>query len=355
MSSRVSATIVFRTMFGPAIDWLEPTARNSNLLPVKANGLVRLRSPASRGSFGRTETPIFIVAALLADLGAALFDLLEDVLELVAQEDRDDGRRGLVGAQPVVVAGDGDGHPQQVAVLVRRPDDGRAGRQELGVLVRRVAGLSRFSPWSSAIDQLLCLPEPLMPANGFSCSRQAGRSGRPRASSISMTSMLWSVARLAFSKIGAISYWRGRDFVVPGLDRHAQLEQLGLGLEHAGQDAFGDGAEVVVFQLLALRRLGAEEGAAGVDQVGPGEVEVLVDQEVFLLGADGGEDAAGRLMPKSLRTRRACLERASIERSSGVFLSRASPVQEQKAVGMHSVVPLGFSRMNAGLVGSQAV
>ena len=33
-------------------------------------------------------------------------------------------------------------------------------------------GLSRFSPVSVAIDQLLCLPEPLMPANGFSCSRQ---------------------------------------------------------------------------------------------------------------------------------------------------------------------------------------
>ena len=44
-----------------------------------------------------------------------------------------------------------------------------------------------------------------------------------------------------------------------------------------------------------------------------------------------------------------------MERSSGVFLSSASPVQEQKAVGMQSVVPLGFSRMNAGLVGSHAV
>ena len=53
--------------------------------------------------------------------------------------------------------------------------------------------------------------------------------------------------------------------------------------------------------------------------------------------------------------RTACLERASIDRSSGVFLSRASPVQEQKAVGMQRVVPLGLSRMKAGLVGSQAV
>src|SRR4029077_5376049 len=51
----------------------------------------------------------------------------------------------------------------------------------------------------------------------------------------------------------------------------------------------------------------------------------------------------------------ACFERASIERSRGVFLSSASPVQEQNAVGIQRVVPLGLSMMNAGLVGSQAV
>ena len=31
-------------------------------------------------------------------------------------------------------------------------------------------GSSRFSPLSVPIDQLLCLPEPLTPAKGFSCS-----------------------------------------------------------------------------------------------------------------------------------------------------------------------------------------
>ena len=33
-------------------------------------------------------------------------------------------------------------------------------------------GSSRLGPVSVPIDQLLCLPEPLTPANGFSCSRQ---------------------------------------------------------------------------------------------------------------------------------------------------------------------------------------
>ena len=59
--------------------------------------------------------------------------------------------------------------------------------------------------------------------------------------------------------------------------------------------------------------------------------------------------------PNSFSMRTACFESASIERSRGVFLSSASPVHEQKAVGMQRVVPLGFSRMKAGLVGSQAV
>ena len=56
-SSIDSATIVLSTVFGSAGDWLEPSARNSNLLPVKANGLVRLRSPPCNGSGGSTGVP----------------------------------------------------------------------------------------------------------------------------------------------------------------------------------------------------------------------------------------------------------------------------------------------------------
>ena len=59
--------------------------------------------------------------------------------------------------------------------------------------------------------------------------------------------------------------------------------------------------------------------------------------------------------PKSLRTLRACVSSAWVDRRTGVFLSRASPVHDTKAVGMARVVPLGFSMMKAGLVTSHAV
>ena len=81
------------------------------------------------------------------------------------------------------------------------------------------------------------------------------------------------------------------DLVVAGLHRDAELAQLGLGVEHAGEDPLGDRAEVVVVELVALRRLGAEQRAARGHQVGALEEVLLVDQEVLLLGADGGEDA----------------------------------------------------------------
>ena len=59
--------------------------------------------------------------------------------------------------------------------------------------------------------------------------------------------------------------------------------------------------------------------------------------------------------PSSRSAFTAAWDSASIERSSGIFPSSASPVQLAKAVGIASSVPFGFSRMKAGLVGSQAV
>jgi hypothetical protein len=53
---------VFIAIIAPAIDWLDPTARNSKRLPVNANGLVRFRSPASFGMIGSESTPTFSVS-----------------------------------------------------------------------------------------------------------------------------------------------------------------------------------------------------------------------------------------------------------------------------------------------------
>ena len=50
--------MVLRIVTGPAMDCEEPGMRNSNLLPVKATGEVRLRSVVSCGMAGSTSTPM---------------------------------------------------------------------------------------------------------------------------------------------------------------------------------------------------------------------------------------------------------------------------------------------------------
>ena len=62
---RESAIMALSAVMEPAADWLEPTARNSKRLPVKATGLVRLRSPGSVGRGGRVSTPTFMTRPLL--------------------------------------------------------------------------------------------------------------------------------------------------------------------------------------------------------------------------------------------------------------------------------------------------
>ena len=157
-------------------------------------------------------------------------------------------------------------------------------------------GSSRLVPVSVPIDQLLCLPEPLTPANGFSCSRQT----QPVAAGDAFQHLHHQLLVIG-ADVRVLEHRRDlvlgrRHLVVAGLDRDAELAHLQLGLQHAGEHPLGDRAEVVVVELVALGRLGAEQGAAGGDQVGALEEVLLVDQEVLLLGADRGEDALALLV-----------------------------------------------------------
>ena len=57
-SQNASATIALMVVVGLPMESEEPTIRNSNLFPVKANGEVRFLSVASIGRSGTVETPV---------------------------------------------------------------------------------------------------------------------------------------------------------------------------------------------------------------------------------------------------------------------------------------------------------
>src|SRR3954470_5250578 len=146
----------------------EPTARNSNLLPVNANGDVRLRSPASFGSGGRTLTPVWNMPPCLDDL-APPFSICSKTslscsprkIEMIAGGASLAPRRWSLWADAI------DRRRISLYLATARITAAQNTRN-CALSCGLSPGFSRFSPVSLDIDQLLCLPEPLMPANGFS-------------------------------------------------------------------------------------------------------------------------------------------------------------------------------------------
>lgn len=116
------------------------------------------------------------------------------------------------------------------------------------------------------------------------------------------------------------------DLVVLGLGINAEFPQFFIELLHIGSDTGAEICEVLVVELLPLGGLCAKEGTSGQDEVLTLVPHLLIDEEVLLLGADGGGDTGHALIAKELQKRTATLERASMERRRGVFLSSTSPV-----------------------------
>src|ERR1700680_3208966 len=189
--------------------WLADTARNSNLLPVNANGLVRLRSPASLGSLGSTLTPISMKPPCLVDFAPPFssWSIMSDSWS-PRNTDMMAGGASLAPSRWSLAAPHTDTRSNSGYLATARITAQQKTRNwalSCGVS----PGLSRFSPRSVDIDQLLCLPEPLMPANGFSWNSVTRPYFGAMRRMTSIVSCWWSVARLHSSKMGASSYWLG--------------------------------------------------------------------------------------------------------------------------------------------------
>jgi hypothetical protein len=192
--------------------------------------------------------------ALLRGLALARGDLAEGALELGAEEDRDDRRRRLVGPEAVVLAHVGHGGAQERLVLVDRLDDRGAEEQEHRVRLRRVARVQEVDPGVRAHGPVVVLARAVDAGEGLLVQE----ADEPVAAG-DVLHDLHGQLLVVRADVGVLEdrrdlVLRRRHLVVAGLDRHAELEELLLRLEHAGQHALGDGPEVVLVELVALRR-----------------------------------------------------------------------------------------------------
>jgi hypothetical protein len=193
----------------------------------------------------------------------------------------------------VIVAGVRDAHAQQALRDVDRADHGAAEEQELHVRVRRITRVEQV-----VAEVVAHAPVQVLAGAVDARERLLMHQAREAVFRRHPLHRLHRHHLVIGGDVGAFEHWRhfvlgGRHFVMARLDRHADFVELRFAFRHEGEDALGDGSEVLIFELLALRRTGAEQGAAGVEQVRAREIEVAVDQEVFLLGPAGGGDATG--------------------------------------------------------------
>ena len=214
-------------------------------------------------------------------------DGVDDGFQLLAHEDGDDGRRCLVGAQTVIVAGGRDGGTEQVGVLIHGLDDGGEEDKELQVLHRGVTGVQQVLV-RGAHGPVVVLAAAVDAFEGLLMLQTDQTVLRS-----DLLHQLHGQQVVVDGDIGGVEdggqlMLAGSDLVVLGLGRNTQLPQLFVQFLHERGNFGADDAEVVLFQLLTLGRGSAEQSAAGQDQVLTCLVVFLLDEEVLLLRADGG-------------------------------------------------------------------
>ena len=189
--------MVLRATLGPVTDWLEPSIRNSNLLPVKARGEVRFRSVVSWGMWGSMSTPMDRVFLLWSTYSVPW--MMASTMAVSSSPRKMERMAGGASWAPRRWSLPGLATVQRSSSWYSSTPLMKAVRKRrnrafwLGV----EPGLKRLRPVSVLRDQLSCLPEPLTPAKGFSWSRHTILCRPATFFMISMVSWLWSQAVLA--------------------------------------------------------------------------------------------------------------------------------------------------------------
>src|SRR6185312_1886521 len=143
----------------------EPTARNSNLLPVNAKGDVRLRSVLSFNICGTLGMPchseassfIFLLILEVSISSRTSLNRLPKKMDIIAGGASFAPSRWSLFTEAIDALNKSACSYTALMVFTKKA---RNIRLFLGVL----PGDSKFLPVSVIIDQLLCLPEPLIPA-----------------------------------------------------------------------------------------------------------------------------------------------------------------------------------------------
>ena len=260
-------------------------------------------------------------------IGAVRFDGLQHCRKFFPEEHGHDGRGRLVGAKAVVVSGRGHAHAQQALILVHGLDDGDQKEQELGVFIGRFARAQQVDPLVGRHGPVVVLAAAIDAGKGLFMQQadQIVLSGHLLHDLHGQLVVVGGDVRRGKNRCQFVL--AGGDLVMLGLGIDAELPELLVQLFHEGLDPRLDGAEIVIVQLLAFRRHGAEERAAGINQVPALEVHVPVHKEILLLRTDIRDDLLDIRMAEQLQDAHGLpVQGLHAAQQRRLFIQRLAPV-----------------------------
>ena len=177
---------------------LDPTIRNSNLFPVNANGDVLFLSVASFESSGSVLTPVSsfppfrlcVASPVLISWSTTSSSCSPRKMEIIA------GGASFAPSLWSFPGSAADSLSRSACTFTAFRMQASTRRNcvfSWGVL----PGSRRLIPSSVVMDQLLCLPEPFTPANGFSWSRHFIPCWHATLFNVCIVSWFWSTAIFA--------------------------------------------------------------------------------------------------------------------------------------------------------------
>ena len=185
----------------------------------------------------------------------AVFHVVQHLAELAAQEGGDDGGRRFVGAQAVGIGGAHDGGLQQAVVAVDGHQRVDHEGDEAQVLLGRLAGGHEQDAGVGAQRPVVVLARAVDALERLFVEQDAEAVRAGYFAHEGHDEHVVVHRQVALLEDGRQLKLVGRHLVVAGLQGDAQFQGLYLEVFHEGGHAGGDGAEVVVFELLVLRGL----------------------------------------------------------------------------------------------------
>ena len=224
---------------------------------------------------------------------------LYDRAQLIAEEHGHDGRRRLVGAETVVVAGARRRHAQKLLILVDRLNNAGEEYEEAQVLHGVLARIEQVAP-AGGDGPVVVLARPVDALEGlFVLQAHETVVARQKLHLLHGKQVLvYRAVRLG--EDGRQLVLGRRHLVVLRLRGDAERPQLVVELLHELVHRGANSAEVVLLQLLALHRRIAEQRAAREHDIETALVVLLGDEEVLLLGAQRRSDAIGGVVAEQI-------------------------------------------------------